>query len=140
VGDALAVEDPPPESELIPAEELASYQRAWESIGGPFSLLWRLRQDRLARWAIGGWDLAAKITASSTIQGSTVVTEHRLFLGKDNRIYGFRGMTDREWKRGVLVPDFARDPGTPLPFDHQYEEIQRGLANLTVRYGLTINP
>lgn len=140
VGDALASEGHAPESELIPAEELARYRRAGEGVGGPFSLLWRLRQDRLAQRAVGGWDLATKITASSIVQGSEIVTEHQLFLGRDNRIYGVRGMTEREWERGVLRPDFARDPSNPLPFDHQYEEIQRGLANLTARYGLTFSP
>jgi hypothetical protein len=136
VRQALLEEKIAPESDLLGGRNLKRYIQSMERTGGPFAFIGRLRQDRLAERAIGAWDLAAKLTAPTRVQESASTLEHDLFLGADGRIYTFRGMTDRERERGVLIPQFACEPGKALPFDHQYKEIQRGLANVIARYDL----
>jgi hypothetical protein len=138
VCQTLLVERIAPESDLLGGRDLKRYIQSKESTGGPFAFIGHLRQDRLAERAIGAWDLATKLTTPARVQESTFTLEHDLFLGADGRIYAFRGMTDREHERGVLIPQFAREPRKALPFDHQYEEIQRGLANVVARYDLQV--
>jgi hypothetical protein len=99
----------------------------------------RSREENLARRAIGAWDTAAKLTFPYYVQGSHGVLDSQLLLGADGAIYAFRGMTEREWNRGVVAPEHAYASGGTLHHQHQYAEVQQGFANPVARYGLELD-
>jgi hypothetical protein len=125
---------------ILGVNSLDGYMKLRRNSGpGIFSGLRSKRMDGIVhKGTTTGWDMCEDLVVTSTVQGSDTRQAHRLFLGTNGDIYAFRGMTEEEHARGIIIPEYAFRPYEDLPQLSNYDEIRQGLANLVARNSITL--
>lgn len=123
-----------PNARIIATSALEKYHK-WrqfeqDALTGPLNK-WRMRRLR-AHTVLGAWDMRTHLTTEGVVQDSLVTSKYSLYLIEDGSIAGMSGMTEKEWESGILIPGFARRSGERFFHAGNYQEVQKGLANLQV--------
>jgi hypothetical protein len=127
-----------PDTLALRATPIAIYRKRQRPGSG--GLMRRIADERLDGFvrdhAVPAWKLDGKLKRPYIDRdGFKSSIEYDLYLDSAGTVHAMRGMSQREWQRGVIIGD-AFTIGQSLPEQTNYAEVRTGLARLAARLNL----